>query len=113
MNATNSSPSMLDWSIVGALAFVSTIILADVDLAPRDPRSGVAVVFAPWVRGADAAARAAAAGAALVRIGRYPFIIVVRPTSMDYSVRVRGEGAWAIFDPMALGGCLSRSVGAP
>lgn len=97
----------MDWVAVGALALGSTILLGALELAPRDPARGVAVVFPPWVGSADAMSRAAAAGAAIVQKGRYAFIVIARPRSQTYIRDVLAEGALLVLEPAALG-CVGR-----
>ena len=73
------------------------------ELAPRDPARGIAVVFPPWISNRDATSRAAAAGATLLRMGRYSFIVIVRPWSPAYIQRVHAAGALAILESQAPG----------
>lgn len=109
-NKTKNRQSALDCTLIGTLALGSTLILGWLGLAPLDARNGVAVIFPPWIGSADAVTRAAAAGASLVRMGRYPFIVVVHPQGEGYLRRVMGDGAWAVLDPQGFGGCLARKV---
>lgn len=96
----------IDLALLGLLsvaAFVATVVIA---LAPRDPASGVAVVFAPWT-GADAAlTRSVEAKARFVRFGGASFIAVVIPDDAGYQARVLNAGAWLVLDPKALAACL-------
>jgi hypothetical protein len=80
-------------SLLGALA---------ISLFP--PASGpVAVLFPPWWSSARALLAASAAGP-VVRFGM-PFVVIVVPqVSHPFSV-LRQNGAWALFDPVAFGGC--------
>ncbi len=73
--------------------------------APSDARSGVAVVFAPWVDEAQAMTRVAESGGALVRTGAFSFITVAIPKAPDFAARVRSAGAWILLDPQFLDGC--------
>jgi len=73
--------------------------------APSDARSGVAVVFAPWVDEAQAMSRVAESGGALVRPGAFSFITVAIPKAPDFAARVRSAGAWILLDPQFLDGC--------
>lgn len=108
MNEQKHEISRADWLLIALFAVGSSVVLGFIDLAPRHPQSGVAVVFPPWINGADALMQAASAGADIVRLGSYPFIVVVRPTSVGYPARVLKRGALAVLDPQALGGCLTR-----
>lgn len=76
-------------------------------LKPRDPESGVAVVFAPWTTPQAALLRAGEAGGRLVRLGGLPFIAVVIPDDSDYTSRILAAGAWLVVDPQVIAACLS------
>lgn len=90
-------------ALLSVAAFIASAVMA---LGPRDPTSGVAVVFAPWV-GADAAlSRAVEAKARFVRFGGASFLVVVVPDDADYQTRVLNAGAWLVLDPQALAACL-------
>jgi len=73
---------------------------------PRDPTSGVAVIFAPWISADEALIRSVTAGARFVRHGGYPFIAIVMPDDADYPARMRVAGAVMVADPRALAACL-------
>ncbi len=91
--------------LIVTYAIGSVAAIAAIEWAPHDQNSNVAVVFPPWIRGADAAARAADAGADLVRNGRFPFVMIVRPQRSDFTGAVYREGALIVLDASALGGC--------
>jgi hypothetical protein len=96
--------------LLSAAAFVAAAVTA---LAPRDPASGVAVVFAPWT-GADVAlSRSVAARARFVRFGGASFIVIVIPDDAGYQDRVLNAGAWLVLDPQALAACLPFLNSAP
>ena len=87
---------------VGALCFT-----ARATLAPREPESGAAVVFAPWTAPETAMATAVGAGARFVRFGGYGFIAVVAPDDRNYTARAMASGAWLVLDPQLLAACLT------
>ncbi|MEW6453654.1 MAG: hypothetical protein AB1490_23625 [Pseudomonadota bacterium] len=96
----------IDLALLACLSIAAFVVAAVTALAPRDPASGVAVVFAPWT-GADAAlSRAVEAKARFVRFGGASFIAVVIPDDADYQARVLNAGAWLVLDPQALAACL-------
>lgn len=101
-----SSRPWLDALIILSVAVASLYGAARIGLKPRDPASGVGVVFAPWVSESSALSRATTAGARFVRFGGLPFIVVVVPDAPDYVARISGEGALLVVDPQALAACL-------
>jgi len=94
------------------LAFACATLMLPLLLvaAPSDARSGVAVVFAPWVGQAQAMALVADSGGALVRTGGFSFITVAIPVSPDFADRVRSAGAWFLLDPQLVDGCFSTDT---
>jgi hypothetical protein len=97
---------VIDLALLAFISIAAFIAAAVTALAPRDPASGVAVVFAPWT-GADAAlARSVEARARFVRFGGASFIAVVIPDDAKYQTRVLNAGAWLVLDPRALAACL-------
>ena len=101
------SRRLIDGSLIAFLALASLFLAARVGLTPRDPASGVGVIFAPWTSEQSAMARATDPGARFVRYGGLPFIVVVVPETSDYLARVYAAGALLIVDPQALAACLS------
>ena len=91
------------WLLPSALALVSLAAAAGIELQPA-PRGPVAAVFPPWWGGARAMLAAASAGP-VVRLGALPFIVVALPVAGDGFARLRGQGAWLLLNPQALGGC--------
>ncbi len=89
--------------VVIATALPAVIVASQ--LRPLDPTMGVAVVFAPWTTESEAVERATAAGAALVRAGGFPFVLIVRADGPGYIERVRAAGAWLALDPKVLALC--------
>lgn len=87
-------------------ALFSFAFVAANALAPKDERSGVAVIFAPWMGSTQTLSLAVEPGGRFVRFGAFEFIAVVEPEAADYAARVRTNGAWFVADPAALAACL-------
>ena len=98
--------SFFDTLLIAAFALGSLFATASIALAPKDPSSGVAVVFSPWTSAAAALARATDPGSRFVRYGGFPFIVVVVPDAPDYLSRISAAGALFVADPKALAACL-------
>jgi hypothetical protein len=103
----------IDLALLAVLSFAAFVAAAVMALAPRDPASGVAVVFAPWTAADVALSRSVEARARFVRFGGASFIAVVIPDDADYETRVRNAGAWLVLDPQALAACLPFLNAAP
>jgi hypothetical protein len=65
----------------------------------------VAIVFPPWIDGAEAVARSFAAGHRVLRSGRFGAIVVVAPTPNGQAPSLP-EGAWFSLVLAGLAGCL-------
>lgn len=102
----------IDAVLLASLSVGALYATARVGLAPRDPASGVAVVFAPWTAPDAALLRSVEAGGRFVRFGGLPFIAVVIPEDSNYPSRILGAGAWLVVDPQAIAACLSTFAGA-
>jgi hypothetical protein len=98
---------VIDGLLLATLSLGALYATARTGLKPREPASGLAVVFAPWTTPDIAFRQAAAAGGRFVRFGAFQFIAVVIPEDIDYKYRVLGRGAWLVLDPKALAACLS------
>jgi hypothetical protein len=96
-----------DAALITLLAVASLFVIARIGLKPRDPLSGVAVMFAPWTSAEATLARATDPGSRFVRYGGFPFIAVVIPERADYPERMLAGGAVFVLDPQALAACLS------
>ena len=86
-----------------ALALGSLTAAAALSLAPRDPQQ-VAAVFPPWwnaERSLDAAARAGA----IAGFGALSFVVAVRSTEPELSVRLREVGAIAVIGDQFISFC--------
>jgi hypothetical protein len=103
---------LVDLLLLIGLSVGVLFMTARVALKPRDPQSGVAVIFSPWTAPEAALLRAAEAGGRFVRFGGLPFIAVVVPDDLDYPSRILAAGAWLVVDPQAIAACLSL-VAAP
>jgi hypothetical protein len=80
---------------------------------PAD-HGAVAAIFPPWWSGLQSVSAAAQAGP-VVRFGLLPNIVIVM-TERGGAVVLRRAGAWAVLDPLALGGCggpVAEPVAAP
>jgi hypothetical protein len=97
---------LLEAAVLACVAVGSLYATISIGLAPRDPASGVAVIFAPWTDADAALTRAVKAGSRFVRYGGYGFIVVVVPEAPDYLSRIRIAGALFVLDPGALAACL-------
>lgn len=99
-------------------AFFAAAVLGAASLVPliwleARPRGGneVAAVFPPWTGRERAFAQAIAAGGLVVREGARDWILVVEGDPTDIGERLYASGAWLVIDPVAFGGCLTRSQG--
>jgi hypothetical protein len=101
-----SARCLVEAAVLACVAVGSFYITVRNGLAPRQPASGVAVIFTPWTAADAALARAVEAGGRFVRYGGYPFIVVVVPETPDYPSRVHSAGALFVVDPGALAACL-------
>src|SRR5215470_864783 len=103
---SGSSGRVLDTAFLACLSVATLYAIARVSFMPRDPNSGVAVIFAPWVEPRDALTRAVGAGGRFLRFGGFSFITVIVPDDPDYHSRVLSSGAWFVVDPNVLAACL-------
>ncbi len=107
-SAKARTTSYQDALFIGSIAIFGVILLARIQFTPIAPNAAVAVVFPPWTRGGRAIEVAVAAGASILRLGRFPFITVVRSDEPDYAKRVIAKGAWFVLNSKTIGGCLAR-----
>jgi hypothetical protein len=98
-----SSPAGLAaWLYPLTIAFAS--LLAAFAIASRPGDQGpVAAIFPPWWSGLQSVSAAARAGP-VIRFGLLPNIVIVM-TERGGAAALRRAGAWAVLDPLALGGC--------
>jgi hypothetical protein len=98
-----------DFFLIAALCAASFAAVLRFGSLPRDPMSGVAVVFAPWTTADQTFTRAVTAGARFVRFGAFDFIAIVKPDDPGYVGRVLSDQAILVVDPQVLAGCLPAS----
>ncbi|WP_324134763.1 hypothetical protein [Bosea sp. (in: a-proteobacteria)] len=94
------------WLPSFSLLAVSTAVLPLLSQNLSDPRIG-AGVFPPWWSSHDIIAAAAAAGS-IVRLGTFPFIVVVRSDGHDVADNLRASGSLFNLDPVGIAGCFTR-----
>jgi hypothetical protein len=91
-----------------AMAMASVIALAGLQARPRG-FAEVAAIFPPWMTREQAFAEVVAARGLVVRQGVVGSILVVHGEDPGVIDRLYAEGAWAVIDPVAFGGCLVRA----
>jgi hypothetical protein len=104
--ASQSARRAIDITALAFLSIGTLYATARMGLAPRDPQSGVAVVFAPWTSPQTALTRTVDAGARFVRFGGPGFITVAVADDSGYPDRALASGAWLVVDPQILAACL-------
>lgn len=97
----------LDAGVIAFLICASSLVVFRLDLSPKNPSAGVALIYAPWTSASQTLVQSVSAGARFVRFGSFPFIAVVIPERPDYAERVT---AWAVVDPQVLAGCLGTTT---
>jgi hypothetical protein len=102
--------TLLDATLIAAFAIGGLCAVARLELLPKNPADGVAVVFSPWTSAAHALEQATDQGSRFVRFGAYPFIVVVIPDDPGFAARVSLAGAFFILDPQALASCLQGNA---
>ena len=102
-SATRGWPAILTAALLSAASVVPLVWLS------ARPRGGaeVAALFPPWI-GRERAFLDAAAGGRVVRQGARDWILVVHGEDAGIVGRLYAAGAWAVVDPVAFGGCLTR-----
>lgn len=94
------------WLPSVSILAVSTAVLPLLSDNLTDPRVG-AGVFPPWWSSHDVIAAAAAAGS-IVRLGTFPFIVVVRSNSSNVAENLSSSGSLFNLDPVGIAGCFTR-----
>lgn len=94
------------WMPSMSILAISTAVLPLLSANLSDPHVG-AGVFPPWWTSRDVLAAAGAAGS-IVRIGTFPFIVVVRSTDSDVAEGLKASGALFNLDPLGIAGCFTR-----
>ncbi len=99
------------WPAVLAAVLMSLASLVPLAWLEARPRgfAEVAAIFPPWTHPERAFAGAIAAGGLIVRTGAFDWILVVHGEDAGIVARLYAAGAWAVIDPVAFGGCLTRS----
>ena len=97
--------TLSSWAPAVLIGILSTAALPLVAGHSIDPRVS-AGVFPPWWRAADVLAAAGEAGS-FVRLGAFPFIVVVRSEDGDAAARLSASGALFNLDPLGLTGCFA------
>lgn len=90
------------WLYPLTLGFGSLLAAFMIASRPAD-HGAVAAVFPPWWSGVESIAAAGQAGP-VIRFGGLPTIVIVM-TERGGAAVLRRAGAWAVLDPLALGGC--------
>ena len=111
MSAATASRRFTDAALIAVFVVASLYAIARIGMEPRDPASGVGVIFAPWTSEQAAFVRAVEAGARFVRYGGVPFVVVVMPEVDDYPSRIRAAGALLVVDPRVIAACLDLFKG--
>lgn len=102
-------------SLGGGLLVALVCLLVSVGALASLPRATdgtapVAIVFPPWVDGAEAVVRSFAAGHRVLRSGRFSAIVVVAPT-LNGQAPALPKGAWFSLVLAGLAGCLDSPAG--
>ena len=105
MAAVASKRSGIVLAATGLFLVATLLAPAAFSLAPSDPTS-VAVVFPPWRDHEADFLSVIAAGGRILREGALPNILIAKGEDGRFGTRLYAEGAWAVVDPLALGGCL-------
>lgn len=98
-----------DTCLLASLALTTFYFGARIELMPREPAKGAALVFAPWTTASETLSKALASGGRFVRFGGLPFIAIVVPDEGGDSSRLFDTGAWLVLDPETLAAC-SRTL---
>ncbi|MGO8919905.1 MAG: hypothetical protein ACLQJR_28735 [Stellaceae bacterium] len=94
--------------VAAVMSVASVAAVGWLQAQPRDA-SEVAAVFPPWMAQQAALMRVAAAGGVVVRQGVLDTILVVHGDDPGIGSRLYAEGALAVVDPVAFGGCLVKA----
>jgi hypothetical protein len=105
---TGNRRMMGPWLPALALLFVSVFGGAWLEFRPKSAGQ-VAAFFPPWWSGKESLEAVAAAGGAVVRFGGLQNIVVVASSDPALLRRLHAAGAVLLLDPVAVGGCVSRS----
>lgn len=99
-----------------ALRLPCALLLASVIVMPLllspvpAPGQAMAVVYPPWWSLTHAAQAVAEAGGALLRPGRWGWIVVAQAGDPGFTRRLKRGGAWLLLDPRVAAGCLASAT---
>jgi hypothetical protein len=96
------------WLNASCLLAASVVVVACLSLRLPARSEFAAVVFPPWWDAQQAISATASAGAAVVRSGIVPTILIVQLPKPDGLERLHKAGIWLALDPQAIGGCMTR-----
>ncbi|HTI01272.1 MAG TPA: hypothetical protein VL752_10045 [Acidisoma sp.] len=97
-----SPGGLVVWLYPLTLALGSLLAAFVIASRPAD-QGAVAAIFPPWWSGLQSISAAGQAGP-VIRFGGLPNIVIVM-TERGGAEVLRRAGAWAVLDPLALGGC--------
>jgi hypothetical protein len=96
------------WLNASGLLVASVIVIACLSLRLPARAEFAAVVFPPWWNAQQAMSATASAGAAVVRSGIIPTILIVQLAKHNGLERLHEAGIWLAIDPQAVGGCITQ-----
>ncbi len=96
------------WLNASALLLASWTAVAALTLRLPAGAEIAAVIFPPWWSMQQTMSATASAGAAVIRTGIVPTILIVQLANHDGLQRLRDAGIWLALDPQAVGGCASQ-----
>jgi hypothetical protein len=113
LSVTPQGNWLRDWGPAIVMFIAATVLLGYVNLRPVEPWRQVAVLLAPGTSIAQFFNVLGPTGARLVRLGLTDAVLVVDVgTGKDAAGfrDLRAAGALAVFNPYALGGCLTGAA---
>lgn len=93
------------WLNASGLLAVSFAVMTSLSLRLPARAEFAAVVFPPWWSAQQTISATASAGAAVVRTGVVPSILIVQLAEHDGLDRLHEAGVWLTLDPQAISGC--------
>lgn len=91
--------SARSWLLPAALLAASLIGSAWLGAPAIEPDRPVAALFPPWWEAGRSLGAAAAAGGAVLSLGRLPGLVVARSAAPGFAQRLHAAGALLLFDP--------------
>lgn len=104
---------VVGWLCSLALLTLSLTAAAALSLSAKPEATAVAAVFPLWWSTERSLSAVAEADANIVRLGGFPSIVIVQPSSDRGTERLSRAGAWFALDPQALAACFSLLVSDP